>query len=152
MFPFLSRFSVRLSVAVMLFMTPLATAWMIGDLSSRGFARHELDTAFGPYPVSHLTSVLFGTISIMLFVGSAALVIVALAQRRLQKRWIPTGILLLFFGVMLGYVWRVVTAGVIGANIGAGLMIILGGPFLLLYLAVTLVIALMTRRSLRRSA
>lgn len=31
-------------------------------------------------------------------------------------------------GLLVGVGWRVLTAGVIGANIGAGLVIVFGGP------------------------
>jgi hypothetical protein len=42
---------------------------------------------------------------------------------------------LLFFGIFCGYAWRVTTAGVIGANIGGALLMMLA-PFLLLAMAV----------------
>ena len=48
-------------------------------------------------------------------------------QRRAGK---PEGELLAA-GFIAGASWRVMTAGVIGANIGAGLVIMLGGPLVL---------------------
>lgn len=44
-------------------------------------------------------------------------------------------------GALLGLAWRVFTAGVIGANIGAGCMVMFGGPLLALLLAWTIAVA-----------
>ncbi len=43
-------------------------------------------------------------------------------------RWLAVVLPLLAAAVLLGWGWRVLTAGVIGANIGAGLVVAFGGP------------------------
>ncbi|NHO83155.1 hypothetical protein [Micromonospora sp. CMU55-4] len=45
-------------------------------------------------------------------------------------------------GVVVGFAWRVLTAGGFGANIGAGLTIIFGGPLLAVPLTAAAVAAL----------
>jgi hypothetical protein len=42
---------------------------------------------------------------------------------------------LLLIGVLIGFGWRVFTAGVTGANIGAGLFIFFAGPVIVALLA-----------------
>jgi hypothetical protein len=66
--------------------------------------------------------------------GSTVLAVVALLTlvwatrgRRLDARCWMVLIPLLTAGLIVGFGWRVMTAGVIGANIGAGLVVLLGG-------------------------
>ncbi|UWP80002.1 hypothetical protein [Dactylosporangium fulvum] len=60
----------------------------------------------------------------------AALLVLGWATRRqhLDPRWWRVLGPLLAAGVIVGYGWRVMTAGVIGANIGAGLVVLFAGP------------------------
>jgi membrane protein implicated in regulation of membrane protease activity len=65
----------------------------------------------------------------------------ATLRRLLDIRWWAVLALLLAAGFIAGAGWWVMTAGVIGANIGAGWVIISGGPILLMLLVWALAIS-----------
>ncbi|GAB3855740.1 hypothetical protein GCM10029963_50980 [Micromonospora andamanensis] len=85
-----------------------------------------------------------------LMVLSLVLLIRATATRKLEPRWWFVLVPLILAGVLIGLAWRIVTAGAIGANIGAGLIVLGGGPVLLILLGVAAVQAARLRREHRR--
>jgi hypothetical protein len=112
----------------------VATWWLVGDQSSTtpDNADYAIRPPFHPSaPVERI-----------LGVGSAALGIVAglwliwasLGHGFDPAWWSVVGPSLLL-GMLLALGWRVFTAGVIGANIGAGLFMMLAGPVILVLLA-----------------
>ncbi|WP_207892098.1 hypothetical protein [Streptacidiphilus pinicola] len=64
-----------------------------------------------------------------------------------NSRWWWVILPLVAAGTVIGFGERVLTAGVIGANIGAGLVILLGGPAVVGLVLGAVVQALMIRRS-----
>jgi hypothetical protein len=102
----------------------VATWWLVGDLSTPG---SDVDYAFGPLTVDP-------TLERALGVGSIAVLVVALGLlasarwRGFLARWWSVLVPLVLVGVIVGAGLRVMTAGVIGANIGAGLVALFGGP------------------------
>jgi hypothetical protein len=103
--------------------------WLVGDLSSTGNAGEQgLDRMAEP-PVSEGTAQVLGA-------GSAVLLpLVLLLGWRLRAVLLPAIVL----GAAVGAAGRVVTAGVIGANIGGGMVLLLS-PLVLLPLAIWLVV------------
>lgn len=61
-------------------------------------------------------------------VGSVAVLAWATGRRVLDPRWRTVLILPVAAGCIVGLGRRVLTAGVIGANISAGLLVFVGGP------------------------
>jgi hypothetical protein len=122
--------------------TPVVVAWLVGDQSSPGFARHELDYAWGPVNIPPV----LGLISVVVLAVSGVALGALFWKRSLHRSWLPVVIMLAGAGVVLGYTWRVFTAGVIGANIGAGILMVFGGPLFLVYLLVTLIVGLRARK------
>jgi hypothetical protein len=61
-------------------------------------------------------------------IAAALLLTWASLRHRLDLRWWSVLGPLLLAGVLAGFGWRVFTAGVIGANIGAGLQAFFVGP------------------------
>lgn len=105
----------------------LVTAWLVGDLSYQGPVDPrfpDLDYAYRPLPLSADTYTAAGIVGLLVLLPAAAIA----AQ--------TSGFALVLTcsvgaGALVGLMYRVVTAGVIGANIGAGLALIIGGPLLL---------------------
>ena len=124
-----------LSAAVTLALaTPIATWWLVGPLKTAP-ARVGLDYAFRPWPISPVAATATGIAAAMLAVMSLALLIWATARHRLDARWWRVLIPLLVAFFIAGAGWRVLTAGVLGSNIGAGIVIVIGGPLVLVLVA-----------------
>lgn len=106
---------------------PVATWWLVGDLSTVP-ASEGPDFSFRPFDVSRGVERAAGWASALL----AAVMLLLLAwftvRRLLDARWWTVLVPLMAAGFITGAGWRVMTAGVIGANIGAGIVVLLGGP------------------------
>ena len=94
-----------------------ATVWLVGDRSYTGPVEGGLDYAYRPIAVP--SSVLIG-------VGVASTVALGVVLFGLRRSRTALAALACFAvaGVLLGLTYRIVTAGVIGANIGAGLALL----------------------------
>jgi hypothetical protein len=114
--------------------TPVATWWLVGPLNTAP-ARVGLDYAFRPWPISPVAARAAGIAAVVLAVMSLAILIWATVRHRLDARWWGVLTPLLAAGFIAGAGWRVMTAGVLGTNIGAGFVVMLGGPVVLLLLA-----------------
>jgi hypothetical protein len=64
----------------------------------------------------------------VLVAGSVVALVVAGARGRLARSWWRVLVELVFAEGLCGAGWRVLAAGVIGANIGAGLVMVVGAP------------------------
>jgi len=81
-----------------------------------------------PHISGRITTV-SGTVALIATIGGAAALILAVHRRTVDARWLAVVGALMGAGGALGAIVRVVTAGVVGANIGGGLAIIFGGGF-----------------------
>ncbi len=109
---------------------PVAAWWLVGDLSTVP-ASMSPDYAFRPWPISPAAARAAGIGSLAVAGMAAAALGWAALRRRLDARWWAVLVPLLAAGFIAGTGWRVMTAGVIGANIGAGLVVLVGGPIVL---------------------
>lgn len=116
------------ALAAIILLSPIVTWWLVGDLSE---AVADPDYSFRPLPLTSRQELAIGATATALV--AAALVVVAIAVRRRLVTGGEARALapLVLAGVFLGNAWRVMTAGVTGANIGAGITL-LCGPFVLL--------------------
>ena len=113
-----------LAFLVMVCATPVAVWWAVGDWS---LDASELDYAVRPFALSGAAQTAIGVVASLLTTVAG----VALWRRgalRRDRRWFGVLFPLLVIGVLAAVGWRIVTAGVIGANIGAGFVIIFGVP------------------------
>jgi hypothetical protein len=111
--------------------TPVAIYWLIGPLSSAQ-AHVRLHYAYRPWPVGPAVSIA----ATILAVISLALLIWATARQRLDARWWKALIPLLVAGFIVGAGYRVLTAGLLpGVNIGAGFVMMIGAPLVLILVA-----------------
>ncbi|MDG4794425.1 hypothetical protein [Micromonospora sp. WMMD1082] len=146
------RRAVPALAVVLLVSAPVATAWLVGDLTNAEARRlaaegEPLDYAVRPIDLGATEERVLGVLATALVVVSLALLARATATRALHPRWWTVLAPLLASAVLIGVAWRVVTAGAIGANIGAGLVLLAGGPVLLVLLVVAAVQAVRLRRS-----
>ncbi|MFF3945305.1 hypothetical protein ACFYYN_10850 [Streptomyces sp. NPDC001902] len=125
------RHLIRPAAAVTLIVTtPVATWGLMGRQDAAGFEPAELDYLAQPFAIPEGAETAIGVAAAVLAAGAA--VLLGRASRpgpdRFDGRWWEVIGPLLAAGLLAGAIWRTVTAGVIGANIGAGLAILLGGP------------------------
>lgn len=109
---------------------PVVTWWLIGDLST---ARpDDADYVIRPLVrISAGAARVLGIVSLVLAVAAAGWLSWASVHSGFDLRWWSVLGPLLALGMLLGLGWRVFTAGVIGANIGAGLYAFFVGPIIL---------------------
>ncbi|MFF0890582.1 hypothetical protein [Streptomyces sp. NPDC003456] len=107
---------------------PVAAWGLMGRQDYDGLPADELDYAFQPWDVGDGVAAVVGGIGLLVAVAGA--VVLARGARRgaMDPRWWSVVGPLVVVGLMAGAGWRILTAGVVGANIGAGLVIILGAP------------------------
>ncbi len=96
--------------------TPVVTWWLVGPLNTAP-ARIGLDYAFRPWPISPAMARAAGITAAVL------------------ARWWAVLLPLLAAGFIAGAGWRVMTAGVLGSNIGAGFVVLFGGPLVAILVA-----------------
>ena len=127
---------------------PVAAWWLIGDLSSAEAIAGgiELDYAHRAVTFGAGADQAIGVLACIVVAGTVAVLLWAAVTRRLDPGWWLMVLPLVAAGCLASYLWRVSTAGVIGANIGAGLMTFLGGPVAVALLAFA---AVMGRRQYR---
>ncbi len=114
--------------AVLVLATPILTWWLVGDQSTCKRDSEPRDFFMRPLSLGRSTQLMIEILSII----AAVCAITVLARRRgafqRERRWIGVIAPLMGAGVYLGWAWRVITAEVCGANIGAGLVIWIGVP------------------------
>ena len=99
----------------------VAAWWLIGDLSYRGPSEGGLDYVFESPDISDAITTLGGL---------AGLALAAIALWTLVVRGNARGpaVILVAAGVLASLIARMITAGVIGANIGGALAMLFGAP------------------------
>ncbi|MBR8642202.1 hypothetical protein KEF29_29905 [Streptomyces tuirus] len=107
---------------------PVAAWGLMGQQDAEGIPASELDYAFQPWGVGDGVAAVVGGVALVLAAVGAAVLVRGSRRGDLDHRW--WGVLgpLVVVGLMAGVGVRILTAGVAGANIGAGLLIMLGTP------------------------
>jgi hypothetical protein len=123
----LAKWEVVLAVAALVIAVPVATWWLVGDQSTVPVSA-DPDYAVQPFGVGLGAGRAAGIGSTVMTVVALLMLARATRRHRLDPRWWAVLVPLLVAGVIVGSGWRAMTAGVIGANIGAGLVVLFGGP------------------------
>lgn len=84
-----------------------------------------------PPSISADAALALGIVATVLLVASVVALLVASRRRAFDPGWWSVLLPLMGAGVIAGFSGRVITAGVIGANIGGGLVILFGVPIVL---------------------
>lgn len=96
----------------------IVTSWVIGDLSEA--QAPSTDRAMDPLPLSPSAEAALGSSATLVLVAGVAAAISALRAGGLSRRAAVTVFPLVGLAVFLALGYRINTAAVIGANIGAG--------------------------------
>jgi hypothetical protein len=108
--------------------TPVVAWWATGDFSENIDPRRA-DYFLPPLPLGERVELGLGLGASV--VAGASLVVLAVATRRrsVDRTWWAVLVPLLVVGAFCGWAYRVMSAAVSGANIGAGFLLMVG-PFL----------------------
>jgi hypothetical protein len=98
-------------------------------------ATADPDYVIRPLRISPALEQILGAGATLIAIAAALLLTWASLRHDLDLRWWSVLGPLLPAGALTGYGWRVLTAGVIGANIGAGLLTFLASPVIVAVLA-----------------
>src|SRR3712207_1772432 len=110
---------------VLVLATPIAVWWMVGDRTTSEVP--DPDYLIHPIPMSATMERRIGASAVLLVLASASALLGATWRGRFCARWWGVLAPLLVAGGFCGLGWRVITAGVVGANIGGGMLLVGGG-------------------------
>jgi len=119
---------------------PVATWWLAGDLPAVPVSAGR-DYAFRPWPIGPAVARAAAAGSLAAGIVTVAVPAWATVRRVLDIRCWAVLLPLAAAGFIAGAGWRVMTAGVIGTHIGAGLVVFFGGPVILILLVWALAFA-----------
>lgn len=88
----------------------------------------EPDVLVAPLPLGGTAEQVVGWVALAVAVGSTALVVLAVRRGALDRRWVSVLAALAGIGGLAGIGWSWITVPTIGANIGAGLYVIVAAP------------------------
>lgn len=108
---------------------PVVAWWGVGDLSEDVDPKYA-DYAMRPPHLSGSAELGLGAGALVLALAAVAVLVVATRRGLVAGQWWGFVLPLVAIGAFAGIGYRVVTAAVVGANIGAGL-VILFAPFLI---------------------
>lgn len=137
--PSMSRSALAI-VVVGLITVPVATWWIVGDQSYKSSPQEghvELDYMLRPLPLSGALERLVGIAAVAMVAVALMMLVTHARHTHWNRRRCGPLIAAALAGMSCGYGWRVLTAGVIGANIGAGMMILFGGPLVVVLIGWT---------------
>lgn len=137
--------------AVLVVATPLATWWLVGDLSEDNIPTRSRDYVMRAPDLPSAVVNGVGVLSLALVISSSVVLWHAIRYGQVDRRWRQVLLLVMAVGVLVSAGFRVLTAGVGGANIGGGLVVLFGSPIAIVLLVVAWVraAAIFRRRPLR---
>ncbi|MFJ2832878.1 hypothetical protein ACIPC1_35910 [Streptomyces sp. NPDC087263] len=118
-----NRGTLLTAATVLVAAVPVAAWGLMGQQNSTELPASQLDYAFEPLGISDGPAGVLGATALLLAGVGAALLVRASRSGGLDKRWWGVLAPLVMAGLLVGTGWRILTAGVIGANIGAGLVV-----------------------------
>jgi hypothetical protein len=122
--------SLGLSILGIALATPFLVWFAIGDLSFGGRGGVGQFHEFGPYDVGPSSGYLVGGVAALVALVSVGALIVRARRRPVGGWWWAVIVTLAAAGSVGAFGWRICTAGVGGANIGAGFAVLLGPPLI----------------------
>lgn len=105
--------------------TPFLVWFAIGDRSFRGTGGVGLSHGYGPYQVGPESGYIVGGTAVVVAAASLAALVIRSRHGAADKRTWAVVAALAMAGAVAAAGWRVMTAGGVGANIGAGFVLLL---------------------------
>ena len=131
--------------------TPFASWWLIGDLSERETCPPPrlpcLDYVAHAPDVPGWIVATAGAVALFAALLALGLLARGVVRAQTDRRYAAVVGPLVFAGVLVAFCGRVLTAGVHGANIGAGLVVIFGVPMFVVAIGVAVGSAVWIRRN-----
>ena len=147
----------RLASAVLIVTVPLATWWLVGpnpanEISSDVVLRpDDYDYLFHPPAIDADVERVIGIVAVVGMVVALGALAWAVRRRQIDRRWRGPILTVCSVGIIVGVGERVITAAVIGANIGGGIVLLFGPPTVLFLLAVSIMWSIRILRTTRVS-
>ena len=124
---------------------PVAAYFVVGDQSTTEVANNP-DYMWRPPSWSQAGVAAAGSVCVGVVVVAVAVLVRERRRQRLADATVATVLLVAFAGLAVGGGYRVLTAGVIGANIGGGLVLLFGTPLVVALLGVAAFVSIAARR------
>lgn len=143
----------RLASAVLIVAVPMATWWLVGpnpgnEIGSDPTLRpDDYDYLFHPPTIDAGLERVVGVMAVVAVVVSLGSLAVAVRRRRIDRRWRGPIVAACVVGVIVGLAERVMTAAVVGANIGGGFFLLFGTPTVLVLLGASVIGSLRIQRT-----
>jgi hypothetical protein len=122
------RWLVLAGAVALVLAVPVAAWWLIGDRYSTLYPSPISSSVIRPFPISLAAERAAGTGAVLAAIVAATWLTWASLRHGFDLRWWSVLGPLLLAGILAGFGWRVLTARMDGANIGAGCLILSGGP------------------------
>jgi hypothetical protein len=122
------RWLVLAGAIALVLAVPVAAWWLIGDRYSTLYPSPISSSVIRPFPISPAAERAAGTGAVLAAIVAVAWLTWASLRHGFDLRWWSVLGPLLLAGILAGFGWRVLTARMDGANIGAGCLIMSGGP------------------------
>ncbi len=127
----------RLGALGLIVAVPVLTWWLIGANPGSEYGSDptlrpdDYDFMFHQPPIDPSVEQTVGITALVIVVAAVVALLVAARAGRLDRRWWGPIIAMSVAGVVVAVAERVMTAAVVGANIGGGFMLLFGTPFVL---------------------
>ena len=122
------RWLVLAGAVALVLAVPVAVWWRIGDRYSTLYLSPISSSVIRPFPISPAAERAAGRGAVLAAIVAATWLTWASLRHRFDLRWWSVLGPLLLAGIVAGFGWRVLTARMDGANIGAGCLILSGAP------------------------
>lgn len=113
-----------MAASALLLATPVTTWWMVGDMTASGVDPSDADYWVSPPSLTGSTELGLGSGAAIVLLSAMAVLVVSTLRGRLSPRWWGFALPLVGLGLFIGWSFRVVTAGVYGANLGGGFVVL----------------------------
>lgn len=120
-----------IAAVVLVLAVPFAVAAVIGETTITNVDPRYVDYVVRPPDIPVAVELVIGALSGALVVAATAALAWSWKRDPPDPGFLSVLIPLVVVGAILGLGWRVMTAAVIGANIGAGILVLFGSPVIL---------------------
>ncbi|HEV2069935.1 MAG TPA: hypothetical protein VGR26_09090 [Acidimicrobiales bacterium] len=120
-----------IAAVVLVLALPFAVAWAIGETTITNVDPKYVDYVVRPPNIPEAVEQVTGALSAVLVVAATAALAWSWKRDPPDPGFLSVLLPLVVVGAILGLGWRVMTAAVIGANIGASLLVLFGSPVIL---------------------